>query len=171
MIDENIEVFPNNACSLIVARIKTVYPTLQVLQRAVRDSDGSETVGVFPMTWVPDETSMEMTGQLVTAAAPPILAGQPTLQRYVIGVQSFVTDSDEQRGIKRHSILAKQIRSFLYGDEPLAVGLSTLSVTMFGSTERIQKRGIQVQRFLNNDIQGVFVFLASCEYYIETETV
>jgi hypothetical protein len=165
VIDEAIEVFPNNVCSLITARVKAVYPTLTVFQRSLRDSDGTESVGIFPITWTPDDSSFEM------PANPQLFAaGEPTLQRYIIGVQSFVKDTMEERGIRRHSILAKQIRSLLYRDQPLAIGLAALSVTMSGSLERIQRRGIQVQRFLNNDIQGVFLFLASCEYYVETQT-
>lgn len=167
MIDPTIEVFPNNVCSLLVARIKTIDPDLRIFQRALRDSDGTQSVGVYPITWTPDETSFEMNGQPPTTQA----AGEPTLQRYIIGVQAFVQDSNEEQGIRVHSILAKQIRSLLYRDPILAVGLSTLSVVMNGSTERIQRRGIQVQRFLANDVQGVFMFLSSCEYYVETETV
>lgn len=164
MIDTTIEVFPNNVCSLMVARLKTIDSDIRVFQRPLRESDGTQVIGVFPITWTPDDSTFEMDGQFVPA-------GQPTVQRYIIGVQSFVQDSDEVQGIKVHSILAKRVRSMLYRDNPLAVGLNTLQVSMDGSTERIQKRGIQVQRFLANEIGGVFMFLSSAEYYVETETV
>lgn len=166
MLTPDEEVFPNNAASLIYLRMKTIDPDIVVVQRALRDSDGQQAIGVFPMTWTPDETSYEM------PAVPDVLAaGEPTIQRYVIGIQAMVLDSDEQRGIAIHSILAKHVRSLLYRDTPLAVGLRTLQVPLYGSTERIQKRGILVQRFLNNEVGNVFMFLSSCEYYLETETV
>jgi hypothetical protein len=161
------EVFPNNVCSLVFARMKTIDSDLRVYQRALRDSDGTQSIGVYPITWTPDESSFEMTGQPPSVQA----AAEPTLQRYIIGVQGYVKDTNEEQGIAVHSILAKRIRSLLYRDPVLAVGLQSLSVTMNGSTERIQRRGIQVQRFLNNEVQGVFMFLSSCEYYFETETV
>lgn len=165
MIDDSTEVFPNNVSSLLVARYKMMDSDLVVLNRPPRDSDGNQVVGVFPMTWVPDESSHEMLGQNQLAA------GEPTLQRYVIAVQAFVRDTDEQRGIRVHSVLAKLVRTILYRDAALAVGLNTLSVEMFGSRERIQKRGIQVQRFLANEVDQVFMFLSSCEYFVDTETV
>lgn len=166
MIDTSIEVFPNNVCSLIVARLNTIDSDVPVLQRPLRDSDGTQVIGVFPIVWTPDESSYEMTGaQLQTAAA------QPTIQRYVIGVQAFVKDTDEAKGIKVHSILAKRVRSMLYRDAQLAVGLNVLAVSMDGTTERIQQRGIQVQRFLANDVGGIFMFLSSAEYFVQTETV
>jgi hypothetical protein len=167
MITTATQVFPNNVCSLLVPRMKAIDADLKVYQRALRDSDGTQSVGIFPITWTPDETSYEMNGR------PPSLtaAGEPTLQRYVIGVQAFVQDTNEEQGIAVHSILAKRVRSTLYGDPILAVGLNALSVTMNGSTERIQRRGIQVQRYLANEVAGVFMFLSSCEYYVETEIV
>lgn len=167
MITTDTQVFPNNACSIIVPRMQAIDADLKIYQRSLRDSDGTQSIGVFPITWTPDETSFEMNGQPPSITA----AGEPTLQRYVIGVQAFVQDTNEEQGIAVHSILAKRVRSTLYRDAILAVGLNALSVTMNGSTERIQRRGIQVQRYLANEVQGVFMFLSSCEYYIETETV
>jgi hypothetical protein len=165
MIEPNDSIFPNNVCTLIVARAKTIDIDLKVMQRQIRDSDGTQVVGVFPLNWVPDESSFEM------PAIPSVLAaGEPTLQRYVIGVQAFVKDTNEQRGIGVHAVLAKRVRSLLYRDQPLAVGLAALSVSMSGATERIQRRGILVQRFLANEVEGIFMFLSSCEYFVDTET-
>ena len=164
MIDTTTQVFPNNVCTLMVARLRTIDSDLRVFQRPLRESDGTQVVGVFPIVWTPDDSSFEMTGQFVPTA-------QPTLQRYVVGVQAYVQDTNEAQGIAVHSILAKRVRSMLYRDNPLAVGLNALQVSMDGTVERIQRRGIQVQRFLANEIGGVFMFLSSAEYYVETETV
>lgn len=164
MIDDSIEVFPNNVASLVAARIQMLDSDLVVVGRPPRDSDGTQVVGVFPMTWTPNEDSFEMSN-------PIVAAHEATLNRYLIGVMSFVKDTDEQKGIRVHSVLAKLIRTILYRDPALAVGLGALSVTMLGSTERIQRRGIQVQRFLANEVDQVFMFVSSAEYFVETETV
>lgn len=164
MIDDSIEVFPNNVAAVIASRIKLLDSDLVVLNRPPRDSDGTQVVGVFPMTWTPNEDSFEMNGSALAAH-------EATLNRYLIGVMSFVKDTDEQKGIRVHSVLSKLIRTILYRDAALAVGLSALSVTMLGSTERIQRRGIQVQRYLANEVDQVFMFVSSAEYFVETETV
>jgi hypothetical protein len=151
-------VFPNNAVELIVARINTLYPELLVVKRPLKQTDLSQSVGVYPSLWQPDETSYEHPSK------------QPTVQRYIVKVQSFAKDTVEERGIAIHSVMAKVIRTMLYNDDPLFVGLNVLSVTMFGVTERIQRRGILRQQYMNNEISGQFLFLSTLDYYIETET-
>lgn len=166
MIDTSIDVFPNNVCSLLVARAQAIDSDIRVFQRPIRDSDGTQCIGIFPINWSPDVNSNEMPG-----LPQQFAAGEPTIQRYLISVQAFVQDTNEEQGIKVHCILAKRLRMMLYRDAPLAVGLSTLVVSMSGSTERIQRRGIQVQRYLASELQGVFMYLSSAEYYVDTETV
>lgn len=165
-IKPTVDVFPMNVINLMAVRLQTLDGDLMVVKRSLRDSDGTQSIGVYPIVWTPDETSYEMIGS--DASNPK---AEPTLQRYVIGVQSYVKDTDEEQGIAVHAILSKMIRSLLYRDAVLAVGLNALSVTMNGSTERIQRRGISTQRFLASEVQGVFMYLSSLEYFVETETV
>lgn len=96
---------------------------------------------------------------------------EPTISTYVIGVQAFVKDFSEERGLARHSVLSKMIRSMLYRDAPLRVGLSALSVTMNDSVERSQRWGIRAQRYLSNEIDGNFLYLSTLEFWLDTETV
>lgn len=159
MITDDTEVFPFNAIEIIVPRLQTIDNDLTIVRRALRDTDGTQTIGIFPITWEPNDASFQI-GQL-----------EPAIQRYPIAIQSCVKDTDEERGIRIHGVLAKRIRSLLYRDTPLNVGLSALSVSMNGSTERIQQRRVRSQRFLSGDIGGVFNYLAVTEYVIETETV
>jgi hypothetical protein len=160
MFDDATAVFPNNVAELIAQRIGDLYaPDILIVKRPLKIIDKTQSVGVFPSDWFPDETSWEFP------------AKQPTIQRYIIKVQSFCKDMSEERGIAVHSVMSKVMRSLLYGDQPLAIGLNTLSVAMDGTTERIQRRGINRQSFLSNEIpQGEFLYLSTIEYYIETET-
>lgn len=152
-------VFPDNAIELIWTRFRDLYePDLTVLRRPLRSTDGSQSVGIHGTDWVPDETSWEFSSK------------EPTVQRYLIRVQGLCKESDQEKGIKIHSVMAKAIRSLLYNDAPLQVGLNLLSVTMNGATERIQRRGVTRQKYLSNEINGTFVYVSSLELYIETET-
>lgn len=160
-------VFPNNAVELVVARIKLLDESLanSTYRRPLRESDPNTSCGVFAATWEPDTDSIEMRGGSNPAPS------EPTIQTYMLGVQAFVKDFDEERGLARHSVLSKMIRSMLYRDTPLRVGLSALSVTMNDSVERVQRWGIRQQRYLSNDIDGNFLFLSTLEFWLDTETV
>lgn len=159
LFSEVTAVFPNNAIELIWTRAKDLYePDLNILRRPLRSTDGTQSIGVHPTDWVPDETSWEFTSK------------EPTIQRYIIRIQALCKESDEEKGIAIHSVMSKAIRSLLYNDNPLQVGLDMLSVTMNGVTERIQRRGISRQRYLSNEINGLFVYLSVLDFYLETET-
>lgn len=153
-------VFPDNAVALIKTRIPlAVDADLFVVRRPLNKTDPAQSVGVFPLTSVPDDTSIE------------IQSLEPTLNRYHIIIQSMVRDMDEMRGTNIHSILGTMLRKMFYRDNPLHVGLTALSVTMFNSTERMQRRGITQQRYLSNEVQGQFIFTSWIEAWIETETI
>ena len=95
---------------------------------------------------------------------------EPTLSQYLIGVQAFVKDGDEERGLAAHSVLSMRVRSVLYRDEPLRVALSSLSVTYQGVTERLKRWGVRTQRYFANDLEGQWLYLSTLEFFIETET-
>jgi hypothetical protein len=159
IFDARTAVFPNNAASLIQARISDLYgDELDIYGRRLRLTDNTKSVGVAPDLWVPDESSFEFRSL------------EPTVSTYTIWIQCFVKNSDEEEGVKEHSVLSKVIRTLLYRDGPLAVGLNQLSVAMMGSTERIQRRGFRRAQYLSTELQGNWLFLNTLEYYIETET-
>ena len=152
-------VFPNNVCNLIAARIDDLYHNdLYVVKRQLRATDNTRSVGIAPAWWEPDEDSFEFRSL------------EPTIQRYRIMIQLFAKNSDAELGIAEHSVMSKVIRSLLYRDGPLKLGLDMLSVTMNGATERIQRRGISRSQYISNEIQGNWLFLNTLEYYVETET-
>lgn len=164
MIVENQNVFPNNAVYLITARTKLLDTDLYVIRRPLRESDPTQSVGVFAAQWLPEETSYEMVGG-------PVGRHEPTLQQYFITVQAFVKDMDEERGLATHSVLSKMIRSMLYRDDPLRVALGSLSVTTDNSIERTQRWGIRQQRYFSNELSGSWLYLSTLEFWLETETV
>lgn len=163
-IVENPDLFPNNAVSILQTRCKLIDSDLFVIRRPLRESDPTQSIGVFASAWEPDEESYEMRGS-------PQGPSEPTLQTYRIAVQAFVKDMDEERGLATHATLSKMIRSMLYRDDPLRVALSALSATMDDSTERTKRWGIRQTRYFSNEIEGNFLYLSVLEFWLETETV
>ena len=150
-IDETTAVFPNNIISLIKTRAAYIDPpTLYVATRPLRASDPSESFGVFAAQWEPNQNSYEIKGS--SNPGP----NEPTLQTYLIAIQAFVKDFQEDRGLAKHSVLSKYVRAMLYRDDPLRLGLAALSVSMNGSVERAKRWGIRTQRYLSNEIEGAF---------------
>lgn len=152
-------VFPDNAIALIKARIPVIIDAdLTVLRRPLAPTDPAQCVGVYPSTFQPTDSSIE------------IQSLQPTLNRYGIIIQGLVKNFNEEDGIRIHSILSANLRSMWYRDSPLHLGLTALQVTMNNSLERMQRRGITVQRFLSNEVQGQFMYTSWIEAWLETET-
>lgn len=164
MITADLSVFPNNIVELIHLRCSYIDSDLFITNRPLRDTDPVQAIGIFAAQWLPNEDSKEMSGGLPGPS-------EPTIQTYLVSVQSFVKDMDEERGLAVHSVLSKIIRSMLYRDEPLRVGLASLSVDMNGSTERTQRWGVRTQRYFSNEITGNWLYLSTLEFWLDTETV
>lgn len=173
MIDPDAIVFPNNAIDLIFIRLSAaldpipdpINGNVQYFKRQLRPEDPQQSVGIFPIDWVPDESSTEMRG------TGHLGISEPTLNRYHLGAQGLVKHSDETSGIRVHSVMSTRIRSILYRDSPLRIGLGGLQSTLDGYTERFKKLGVRSQRFISNEIDGVFTYLSVVEFWIETENV
>lgn len=158
--------FPNNVIALLAARIPTycdpgaaVGEELKVYRRELRTSDPTQVVGIFPAMKRPDNTSIEY----------PSL--EPTLKRYSVILQTMVQDTDEQACIQIHSTLSNRLWRMFYRDSPLNIGLTALAVDADNSRERLQRRGIELQRYLSNEIQGTYIQTSWIECWFETETV
>jgi hypothetical protein len=160
MITADESVFPNNVVELLEISFQGIDPDLTVLKRPLRPSDPNQCIGVFPALWQPEEDSLEM-----GHSAPH----EPTLAQYQIGIQAFVKDGDEIRGLAIHSILSKRVRGVLYRDQALRVALQSLYVSDGVSTESLRRWGVRTQRYMNNDIDGKFVYVSTLDYWIETE--
>jgi hypothetical protein len=174
MIDVTVPVFPNNVVELLAIRFGTVgvidpepdpAQRVYIYKRPLRPSDAFQSIGIAPVTWMPDENSYEIKG------GPMPGPSEPTLQRYQINVQAFVRDADETHGLAVHSVLSGTVRSILYRDTPLRVGLGALVTVLSGVTERYKRHGIRLQRYLADEVEGNWVYLSTVEFWIETETV
>lgn len=159
--------FPTNVIKLCYQRGLTYLdpdepdPTkrVKVYRRPLRPSDGTQVVGIFPSMKRPTITSIEMQSQ------------EPTLKRYSFIMQTMVQDTDEENCISVHSILSNRLWRMWYRDSPLATGLTVLAVNADNSTERFQRRGVELQRYLSNEIEGSFIETSWIECWFETETV
>lgn len=157
-------VFPNNIVDLVHVAAEGLSEGIRVFNRPLRESDPQESIGIFAALWEPDEESLEFSGG-------PEGPSEPTLQTYIVAVQGFVKDFNEEKGLARHSILSKLIRSMLYRNAALRVALRSLSVSLDDSVESTRRWGIRVQRFHSNEIGGDFLYLSTLEFWLETETV
>ena len=161
---DTTDCFPSNVVQLVVARMKQKWPRTGIYPRPLRHTDLTQSIGVFPVDWSPDIESYEF-----TPPGDPVPAGFPTIHTYRITVQAFVKDTDSEKGIRTHAIMSKAVRSMLYFDKPLALGLRQLRVEMDGVAEVIQRRRVLGAKYISNEINGTFLFLSTLQYSIETE--
>lgn len=161
MIQASGEQFPNNIVDILSLRTALIDTDLFVCQRPLRETDPNQSVGIFGANWMPEDESYEMLG----AAR----AGQPTLSKYFVTVQGLIRDTDKERGLNVHGVLARMLRSMVYTDAPLRVALSTLSSSLNGRTESSQRWGVTQQRFLANEISGEWLYMSILELWLETE--
>lgn len=163
MISADTPVFPNNVVALLDDRLTMIDPEVPVFKRPIRTSDPTQCIGIVPVQWSPNEDSKEMKGR--------IDASEPTLGEYVIAVQAFIKDMEEERGLATHSVLSQTIRSMLYRDRALAVGFASLGVTIGDTSERMQRWGVRRQAFVSNEISGAFLYMSTLEFWFETEII
>jgi hypothetical protein len=163
MITADATYFPYNAVDKIVTTLRLIDPEIIVVKRPLRDSDPVQCIGVFASQWMPDEESYEMRGL-------PTGIHEPTLSSYIISIQVFVKDADEERGAATHATLSKIVRAMLYRDAGLRVALRALTAVVAGSTESTRRFGVRTQRYLSNELSGSWFYLSNIEFWLETET-
>jgi hypothetical protein len=158
--------FPNNIITLLAARIPSYVDgssdpdnRVRVFKRPLRESDPTQSVGVFPAMKRGDETSHE------------IMSQEPTLKRYSVILQTLVVDSDEEACISIHSILSNRLWRLWYRDSALRAGLTALAIDADNTRERLQRRGIELQRYISNELDGSYIQTSWIECWFETETV
>lgn len=161
MISADASVFPNNVVELVAMRAALLDADIKVLKRPLRNTDPNQSIGVYAGYWTPNDDTREMLGAS--------FAVQPTLSRYVVTLQAFIKDMDEERGLATHATLSRLIRSMLYTDNPLRVALSQLSSTLNGMTETSKLWGVSQQRFHQNELGGEWLYLSNLEFWLETE--
>lgn len=131
--------------------------SIPIARRPLRYMDPERSVGLHVVDWTPDPNSVQM-GQAELA-----------LNTYLVRIQNLVKHSDEEEGRNLYVLDAKMVRVILYRDTALRVRLGSLNETIMGTQERFKRMGIRNQRFLNNELSGQFVFLATTDVWIETE--
>lgn len=168
---ENVDAtFPNNIVKVIADATEALNTPgdpdgIYVTKRPLRSSDPKLSAGVFASQWMPNEDSYEMGNALGGYRQ------DATLNQYIISLQALVMDMDELQGLARHSVFAKTLRDMLLRNPTVGVALSTLSTTgTDGLTERVGRRWVRTQRYISNEISGSFIYLATLEFTIETET-
>lgn len=166
MITDATLVFPNNVVDIIQTRTKLLDADLAVFRRPLRSTDPNQSVGIFATQWTPDDESHEMRGNALGGGS----FNDPSLDRYLCAIQGFVKDMDEEVGLATHAVLSEMLRTMLYRDVPLRVGLSSLSTNLSGVSKRTTRWGISQQRYFSNEISGTWLYLSTLEFWLETET-
>lgn len=161
--------FPNNIVLLLKENLQLIdppvidppYPGIAIFTRPLRKGDPIQSIGITAALWTPQSDSNEMLGLNARTG--------PSLNNYLIGIQTFIQHMDEEEGLQLASTLAGIVRTRLSMDMPLRVALGQLQSTEFGYTERFTRGTVQGQRFLSNEIEGSFYHLTNLEYTVETE--
>lgn len=149
--------FPENIIDVLEARFKATMGDHAIIRRPLRHADPARSVGMFVVNWVPDQNEAQI-GQV-----------EPVLANYFVRIQNMIKAGDEIEGRNLYGVDAKTVRAMLYRDPTLRVEFTGLTEEVLGTVERLQKYGIQTQSFMNNELQGQFVYLATTDLWIQTE--
>lgn len=147
--------FPDNIAAALADHFGEEFPGATVVQREIRPTDPNETIAVHVIDWRP--LDWEIGNRDVS------------LSRYAIQVETMHRHADESEGRVAQARLAKNIRAMLYRDSGLRVRLTSLSENMLGTTERLKRWGVQLQRYHSNQLSGQFIFISVTELWVETE--
>lgn len=162
MIEPDADSFPNNIVTALKGELQTIDPDITILMRPIRKGDPLQCFGITAAAWTPDLNSQEFVGMGGGHTGP-------TLSQYVVAIQTFNQDMDEERGLAVQAAMATAVRLKLSRDIDVRVALSQLASSNFGYSERFKRSYIQTQRFISNEVSGQFLFLSSTELVVETE--
>lgn len=165
MIELSDTQFPQNIVVAVADRAPGyIDEDVRAFKRPLRNSDPNQSFGVFGNLWQPDESSFEIRG----GAHPGPM--EPTVNIYTVGIQAFVKDADEQRGLAIHSIFAQRVRAMLYRDEQLRVTLASMVSNTGNAVERVLRWSTPSQRLISNDINKTWLYLSTLELRVETQS-
>lgn len=166
MIEVNDAIFPNNVVLLLNDTYKALDPDFAVFRRPLRHTDPRQSIGIVAQLWNPDDESIEMRGQVSPGPT------EPTLSNYLIGIQAFVKEGDEEKGLALHATMSHLVRGVLYRNAPLRVALAGLTATdPTGGIERLKQWKVNTQRYFSNEIDSDWLYLSTLELWIETERI
>ena len=151
--------FPQNVIDAILPSVAELMPGYEVLQRPLRHLDPDQSLGIFPADWTPNQETVQMGDQ-----------AEPAIAVYEFRIQVLIKASDEEMGRALFALACKSIRVMLYRDAALIVRLQALNETLLGTVESMKRYGVRRQRFLNNELQGRLMWLATTDFFLETES-
>jgi hypothetical protein len=158
MSEMDLNAFPATIVTTVARNLRRFSLLNAVLMRPLRPIDPNYCMGVFTFDWTPGQGSYAI-GQ-----------EDPQHAIYHLRIQAMVKHTDEELGLKEHSVLSKTLRAMLYRDPQLRAELTALEETSFGVIERLKHYTVQAQRFMTNEItQGTYVYLSSMDVNFNVE--
>jgi hypothetical protein len=153
-------IFPDNVVDLTATWLATAIPQNQgVYKRPLRVGDPNYSLGVYALSWVPDELEIGST--------------EPTFTTYTFGIETLAKYGDEQLGREWGAYLAKSVRLMVYRNQGFTVPLRQMSETRpsDGSMERVQRFGIRKQMFSTGNLQQQSLHFSKTEFWVQTESM
>lgn len=151
--------FPMNVLDELAVAFGTHMPNHTVIQRPLRYSDPNQSIGLYAVDTNPLQEAMVIGQQ------------EPILNRYNYRIQNLVKHSAEITGKSWFTLDAKTIRAVLYRDNALTLRLAALVEEVLGTREVAKQWGVSRQRFLSNELQSQFIYLAQTDFWLETESI
>ena len=151
--------FPMNIVDEIHAAFVRLMPDHTVIDRPLRYADPARSIGIQVAETTPLANTQQI-GQL-----------EPTVERYQLRIQNLVKHSDEILGKAWFALDAKSIKAVLYRDTTLRLRLASLTEEVLGTRETVKQWGVTRQRFLSNELRSQFVYLATTDFWLETESI
>ena len=155
----DLNIYPMNVVDEVAVSLEEYLDDeVVILKRPLRPSDPYRSVGIFPTTNDVVAGSLEIGGN-----------GEPTLQQYMYRIQNLCRHADEVLGRRQYAVDTKIIKTILYRDPALRLRLAALNDVSLGFQERFQKFTVGTQRYINNELNGQFMYLSVTEFSVETE--
>lgn len=160
MLDGDERVFPNVVVDLLFERAPLTLPVQAVFKRPMRATDLDQSVTVYSSNWRPDVDSKE------------IGFHGPSVEKYEIGMQALIKDLDRDRGANRLGVLSELLRTFIYSDDQLRLGLGQLSTSFGGMTKKVQKIEITKQNYFVGKPQNrQFMYLSEMTLTVDVQII
>lgn len=151
--------FPGAFLNHIEASLARYLPKTNIQLRPIRTEDSGNSIGIYSASWLPDQDSYEIGNGY-----------GPTCNYYMIKIQNVVKSANETMGRALFTNVAKMIRVILVRDPDFRVALLGLTEEMLSTKERVSKFSVTRQDYLSTRIQATFLYLATTDLLIETET-
>ena len=152
--------FPDNILDELQVTMAEYMTEFAILRRPLRHTDPAQSLGIFAADWTPNQDTIQMGPQR-----------EPVVATYDLRIQLLIKATDEVTGRSMFGLSSKTLRAILYRDPDLVVRLTALTETILGTRETVKKFGVRRQRFLNNELQGRLMWLATTDLWLETESL